>query len=246
MSIEWFYAIISVILVSLVSLIGIAIILLNEEKIGRAIFVLVSLAAGGLFGDVFIHLLPESFKKSGAGLETSLYVLSGILSFFILEKFLHWRHEHTDTYIQTFGYMNLLADGIHNLIDGMLIGASYLVSPSVGIATTMAVILHEIPQEIGDFGVLIHAGFGRAKALFLNFLSASLAIAGAIISLLAGKNIENFSALMLPFTAGCFIYIAGSDLLPELNKERELSKSIVQFIAIGVGIALMLLLTVLE
>ncbi len=246
MSVEWVYAIVSVILVSLISLIGIIIVSIGEKKLGRAIFVLVSLAAGGLFGDAFIHLLPESFEKSGATLETSLYVLSGILIFFMLEKFLHWRHEHTFNSIHPMGYMNIVADGVHNLIDGMLIGASYLISPPVGIATTLAVILHEIPQEIGDFGVLIHAGFGKTKALLLNFLSASFAIGGAVISLIAGSSMENFTSLMLPFTAGGFIYIAGSDLLPELHKEKELSKSFIQFIAIGTGIGLMLLLTMLE
>jgi zinc and cadmium transporter len=210
--------------------------------------VLVSLAVGALFGDAFIHLLPESFEKSGATIDISILVLAGIFAFFILEKFLRWRHEHTigsSMSIHPVGYMNLFADGVHNLIDGMIIGAAYLVSFSVGIATTMAVILHEIPQEIGDFGVLLHAGFSKTKALFFNFLCASLAIVGVMVALLASANVENFSTLMLPLTAGGFIYIAGSDLLPELHKELKPSKSAIQFGAMITGVALMLVLVLL-
>jgi zinc and cadmium transporter len=142
--------------------------------------------------------------------------------------------------------MNLLADGIHNFIDGMIIGASYLTNPRVGIATTVAVAMHELPQEISDFGVLLHAGFGKKRALIFNFLSATLAIMGTVLILLAGTTMHYFIALMLPLSAGGFIYIAGSDLVPELNKELQLSKSVVQILAITTGVGLMLLLTALE
>jgi zinc and cadmium transporter len=248
-SVTWLYAIGSVILVSLVSLLGIIAIAIREQRLKRVIFVLVSLAVGGLFGDVFIHLLPEAFEKFGATLKTSLYVLAGIFTFFGLEKFLRWRHEYSVSsgdHIHPVGYLNLFADGLHNLIDGMLIGASYLMSLPVGAATTLAVILHEIPQEIGDFGILRQAGFSRARALFYNYLSALLARAGTVIALLVGDKVESFSAVMLPFTAGGFVYIAGSDLLPELNREIEPAKSAVQLIAMGAGVGLMPLLTALE
>jgi zinc and cadmium transporter len=151
----------------------------------------------------------------------------------------------SDNRIHPVGYMNLIADAVHNLIDGMLIGASYAVSVPIGIATTMAVILHEIPQELGDFGVLLHAGFTVKRAILFNFLSASVAVVGTIISLLVSASAESFSALMLPFTAGGFIYIAGSDLLPELQKESDPYRSIAQLIAIAAGGGLMLLLTLL-
>ena len=213
------------------------------------IFILVSLAVGSLFGDAFIHLIPESFEKFEAKVEASLYLLAGIFLFFILEKFLLWRHQHTlesSKPIHPVGYMNLLADGLHNLIDGMIIGASYLVSLPVGIATTTAVVFHEIPHELGNFFVLIYAGFTKTRALFLNFISGLFAILGTIISLLIGSELENFSRLMLPLAAGGFIYIAGSDLVPELNKESEVAKSAVQMVAIGIGVGLMLLLTMLE
>src|SRR5205809_1645027 len=148
--------------------------------------------------------------------------------------------------IHPVGYMNLLADGAHNFIDGAIIGASYVVSLHVGIATTMAVIFHEIPHELGNFFVLLYAGFTKRRALFFNFVSAVFAIVGTIISLLVGSRVENFSSVMLPLAAGGFIYIAGSDLVPELNKESKLGKSVVQMLAIGLGVGLMLLLDMLE
>jgi zinc and cadmium transporter len=142
--------------------------------------------------------------------------------------------------------MNLLADGAHNFIDGVIIGASYVVSFHVGVATTLAVIFHEIPHELGNFFVLLYAGFAKKKALFFNFVSAVFAILGTVISLLVGTRVADFAAVMLPLAAGGFIYIAGSDLVPELNKESTPGKSLVQMLAIGVGVGLMLLLDMLE
>ncbi len=249
MSARGIYAIVSVIVVSVISLIGIAFISISDERMRRIDFFLVSLAAGSLFGDAFIHLLPEAFAKTETRVEVSIYVLAGIFAFFILEKFLLWRHEHSlksESSIHPVGYMNLFADGVHNLIDGLIIGASYLISTRVGIATTLAVILHEIPQEIGDFGVLIYAGFSKPKALLFNFLSPTFAVVGTIIALLVGSNVATFTALMLPLAAGGFIYIAGSDLIPALQKEVSASNSVVQLIAMGTGVGMMLLLILLE
>ena len=245
----WLYALASVILVSLLSVIGIVFISISEAKLKQIVFVLVSLAVGSLFGDVFIHLLPQAFEKLEARLEASLYLLAGIFIFFVLEKFIRWRHQHdleSKNAIHPVGYMNLLADGLHNFIDGMIIGAAYLTSLRVGIATTIAVAMHELPQEISDFGVLLHAGFSKKKALIFNFLSATLAILGTVLILLAGTTMHYFIASLLPLAAGGFVYIAGSDLVPELNKELEPLKSLVQLFAIATGVGLMLLLTLLE
>jgi zinc and cadmium transporter len=245
----WLYALASVILVSLLSVIGIVFLSISEAKLKQIVFVLVSLAVGSLFGDVFIHLLPQAFEKLEARLEASLYLLAGIFIFFVLEKFIRWRHQHdleSKNAIHPVGYMNLLADGLHNFIDGMIIGAAYLTSLPVGIATTIAVAMHELPQEISDFGVLLHAGFSKKKALIFNFLSATLAILGTILILLAGTTMHYFIASLLPLAAGGFVYIAGSDLVPELNKELEPAKSLVQLLAIATGVGLMLLLTLLE
>ncbi|MBI4128557.1 MAG: ZIP family metal transporter [Parcubacteria group bacterium] len=242
-------ALASVIIVSLISVVGIVTLSFREDFLRKIIFVLVSLAAGAMFGDVFLHLLPELYTASGAPVSAPLTVLAGILMFFILEKFLRWRHLHAENGTEDMrhvGYMNIAADGVHNLIDGMLIGAAYLVSIPVGIATTVAVILHEIPQEIGDFGVLVHSGFSTRRALLFNSFSGAFAILGLLISLFAGSQTSTFSTTMLALTAGGFIYIAGSDLLPELHKERAPARSLLQLIALGLGITLMLLLTSLD
>ena len=245
----WVQTIGSVILVSLISLIGIVTISVNEQRLKRVVFALVSLAAGGLFGDAFIHLLPEAYEMSKGEVKAPICVLAGLFAFFVLEKFLRWKHERSlpsEREIHPVGWLNLFADGAHNLIYWMLIGASYLAGFQVGIATTIAVVLHEIPQEIGDFGVLIQARMSRARALLFNYLSASLAIAGAIIALLIGAKIKGFASMMLSVTAGSFIYIAGSDLLPELHRESDLTKSVIQMIAMAAGVALMLALAILE
>ena len=251
MSAKWIYALSSVFVVSAVSLVGIATISLSERRLRKTIFVSVSLAAGAMFGDAFLHILPESFAMPGRAIATSTYVLTGILGFFVLEKFLRWRHAHEvegeiQRAIEPVGYLNLFADATHNLIDGMLIGAAYTVSIGLGLATTLAIILHEIPQELGDFGVLIHAGFSRSRALVFNFSSGLVAIVGALISLVASNSLSSFSSFMLPFTAGGFIYIAGCDLLPELQKEHEISRSLLQLIALVAGLGLMYLLTLVR
>lgn len=245
----WLYTLISVVFVSAISLIGIFFLSLKETKRRKMLTLLVSFAVGGLFGDAFIHLLPESFEELGINLTTSLYIISGILIFFVLEKFVRWRHCHIPTSTEhphPVVTMNFIGDGVHNLIDGMLIGASYSVSIPIGVATTLAVILHEIPQEIGDFGIFIYGGLSVKKALTLNFLSATTAVLGALISLIAGPHIKGYSVALLPITAGGFIYIAGSDLIPELQGYEPASTSLLQFLTIIMGIAIMALLVLLE
>jgi zinc and cadmium transporter len=205
---------------------------------------------GGLFGDAFIHLIPEAIEESGFGTSISLLILLGILSSFVVEKFLQWRHCHIPTsseHPHSFAYMNLFGDAVHNLIDGLIVGGSYLASIPIGISTTLAVILHEIPQELGDFGVLIHGGFNKKKALWFNFLTALTAILGAIIAFVVGTTLEGFIPLLIPFAAGNFIYIAGSDLIPELRKdEPNLKKATLQVVSITLGVVIMLLVLLLE
>lgn len=244
----WFNSIISVLIVSLISLIGIFTLMIKKAQLSKILLWLVSFSAGALFGGAFIHLLPEVVEEYGFTTAVSIYLLLGILSFFVLEKFIHWRHCHIPTskkHPHPLAVMNLVGDGLHNLIDGMIIGGAYLANFALGVTTTIAVILHEIPQEIGDFGVLLHAGMKKAKALFFNFLSALTAILGVVISLLIGTRLQGYLLFLLPFTAGGFIYIAGSDLIPELKKECEANKSFVQLMWLVLGIVVMLLLTLL-
>ncbi len=245
----WLYTIVSVMLVSLISFIGVVTLSMNAERLKQILIYLVSLSAGALFGDAFIHLLPEIVEETGWELTTSLSIMGGILTFFVLEKILHWHHyhlPHTKEQIHPFAVMNLIGDGVHNFIDGLIIGASYLVSIPVGMATTIAVGVHEIPQEIGDFGVLLHGGFSKGKAVFYNFLSALMAFLGAIVSLVLNVLMGNVTTYLIPFAAGGFIYIAGSDLIPELHKEVKVKKSLIQFMAFIVGILVMFALLGLE
>ena len=243
----WLYTLVSVLGVSAASLVGLVMLSVDERRLKTWIVFLVSLSVGAMFGDVFIHLLPEAFARTGPTITTSLYVLAGLFLFFILDKVLWWRHEHLprfDTSIQPVGYASLIGDGLHNFLDGMVIGAAYMVSVPVGVGTTLAVLLHEIPQEMSDFGILLHAGFSRRRAIVLNGVSGLLAVAGAVLALVVGHRVQALSDVMLPLTAGGFVYIAGCDLLPELHQERELSKSLLQLAAISLGVGVMLLLAV--
>jgi len=248
----YLYSILSVVIVSLVSLVGIFTLALKEKVLRKYVFLLVSLAVGALLGDAFIHLIPESLETINNVTHVSLAVIVGILIFFILEKFLHWHHHQVGDEeieiekIHPFGRMILISDGFHNFIDGLIIGVSYLVSIEVGIATTIAVILHEIPQEISDFGVLLHAGYSKIKALWLNFISALFSILGAVVALVVGSSSEALTVWLIPVAAGGFIYIALSDLIPEMHKTRHVKYSILQVIAVIVGIIAMLLLLNLE
>jgi len=245
MTLIYFYTFLSVIIVSLLSFVGALSLALNPEKLKKITIFFVSLSAGTLLGDSFIHLLPEMVKEKNYSPSVWLWVLGGIIIFFILEKIICWRHCHIPTSIEhphQLGLMNLVGDGLHNFIDGLVIAGSFLVNPSLGLATTLAVIAHEIPQEIGDFGVLIHAGYSRGKALFFNFFSGLLAVFGALITLIIGPQVENFSAFIIPFTAGGFIYIATADLIPELKKESRLWQSLSQLLSILLGLGIMLIL----
>jgi len=244
----WIYTIASVGVVSAISLIGVFTLSIKKEKLNKVLILLVSLSAGTLMGDAFLHLLPEAFSGENKQM-TSLLILSGILLFFILEKVVSWRHCHEvacEDHPHAFSYMILTGDMVHNFIDGLVIGASYLVSIPVGIATTIAVVLHEIPQEIGDFGSLIYGGFSRFKALMYNFISALAAVLGAILVLSLSFDSEKLVAILVPFAAGGFIYIAGSDLIPELHKNRNKKIIVWQVITFIVGIALMFALLFLE
>ena len=239
----WIAGLISVGIVSLISLVGVVILWFRYDLVRKGIIYLVGFSAGTLLGGVFIHLLPEAVKE-GFELTTSLYILLGLLFSFLIEKAVHWKHADKPHHTKPFATLILVGDGIHNFIDGLIIGGSYLASFPVGLATTLGVVFHEIPQEIGEFGVLIHAGLPKFKALLFNFLSALTAILGTLMALtFGGVGLQSF---LVPFAAGNFIYIAGADLIPELDKEVGVEKSIWQFVSIVLGMIVMVLLLVVE
>ncbi|OGD63739.1 hypothetical protein A2160_03625 [Candidatus Beckwithbacteria bacterium RBG_13_42_9] len=235
-------------IVSLISLIGIFALVFSPLKIKNFTFWLVSFSVGALFGDVFFHLLPELAKTSLTKIEGA-YILIGVLLFFVLEKFIAWRHCHVPTsenHPHPLALMNLIGDGLHNFLDGAIIGGSFLISTSLGLATTIAVIFHEIPQEFGNFGVLIHGGFSVFKALLFNFFSALTAIMGFFFVVIFAKSDDYLTSILIPLTIGGFLYVAGSDLVPELKKTSRLLHSMVQMSGIILGSLVMYGLTLLD
>jgi len=246
----WTYALASVALVSLLSLTGIVFLAIDRARLQKILLVLVSFAVGGLAGDAFIHLIPQAFRDLGLTLSTSLLIILGVILFFAVEKLIRWRHCHlpfSAQHIHPVAVLNLAGDAVHNLIDGIIIGASYAVSIPIGVTTTIAVVLHEIPQEIADFGILVHAGFTVRRALLFNLLSALTAVGGTVMALTIGPRVELFSLIMLPITAGGFIYIAGSDLIPQIQEACDgIRVTLAHFFAILLGIGLMSLLTLLD
>jgi len=228
-------------LISLASLIGVFTLSIKEKVLSKFLLLLISLSAGALMGGAFLHLLPEASEKLDTGSLYSIVLFSFIL-FFLIEKLFHWRHCHKKNCdVHTFGYMNLFGDAVHNFVDGLVIAATFLIDIKLGVITSFAIALHEIPQEIGDFGVLLYSGFSRKKALISNFLVAITAVLGGVIGYFASFQIENITSFLLPFAAGGFIYIAASDLMPEIRKETSLKKSMLSFGVFLVGILIMFL-----
>lgn len=227
--------------VSLISLLGIISLLFKETVLNKILLFLISFSAGALIGGAFLHLIPEAAEKSSHS-QVYLFVIVGFVLFFIMEHYLHWRHCHKEKCdIHHFTYLNLIGDGIHNFVDGLIIGSAFIVNIHFGLATSFAIIMHEIPQELGDFGVLIYGGFNKQKALFYNFLSALTAVAGTVIGyLLAGRS-DAFLRFLMPAAAGGFIYIASCDLIPELHKQKDIKKATLSLAVFILGVAFMYL-----
>ena len=244
----WAFTLIAVGSISVVSVIGALGLILRPDTVHKSILVLVSFAAGALLGDAFLHLIPEVAESSaGLDLTASLWLLAGVVGFFVLEKLLHWHHAHLphEEVLHPVAVTNLVGDGLHNFVDGAIVAGSFMVSSKLGLATAIAVALHEIPQEIGDFSILVHAGLKPRRALALNLATALTAVVGGAGTLLFAGAI-NVERIFIPFTAGAFVYIASTDLLPELHKEPELRKSTTQLLAMITGIGIMLALLFIE
>lgn len=236
-------AIAASLLLSFISVIGIFFLGIRKKILKKEILALVGVAVGALLGDAFLHLIPESaeiigFYKSG------LIIIVGFLLFFVLEKILKWRHCHdVDCHEgEHLAGMSLAADSIHNFIDGLIIGGSFMVSPAMGIATSLAVMLHEIPQEIGDLAILMHSGLGLKKAVFLNLISAFFSVVGVLFVWVLGNKIS-ISGELMGMAAGGFIYLAASDLIPELHRHQsKIKESVWQLITVSFGIGIMIFL----
>ncbi len=219
-------------IVGLISFSGALSLVIKVDRLKKILIYLVSFSAGSMIGAAFFHLLPEILEKTESIITVFVFVLSGFSLFFILERILRWHHCH-DSECQThehLGWMNLIGDGIHNLIDGIVIFASFFSGPALGVPVTLSIILHEIPQELGDFGVLIYAGFSRKRALFYNFISAFIAIIGVLLAYFLYSYNELLSLFLIPFAAGGFIYIAASDLIPEIHKDNNSWRALISYI----------------
>ena len=247
MSQIWFYVFGSLFIVSGISFAGALTLAVGRERLRKILLYLVSFSAGALLGDVFLHLIPE-MQGNGFGSKEGFYILGGISLFFIFEKFVHWHHSHTEHKedIHAVVYLSIAGDALHNFIDGLVIAGSFLVSIPLGIATSMAVVFHEIPHELGNFAVLVHGGWTAKKALLYNFLSSFAAFFGGVVVLLFSHELQNAPSVLLSVGASNFIYVALSDLMPELNKEKDNKKSFFLLVAFVVGIALMALLLLKE
>ncbi|MFC1571458.1 ZIP family metal transporter [Candidatus Margulisiibacteriota bacterium] len=247
--ITWFYTLAAVFIVSLISFVGVLTLAFKIDFLKKILLFLVSLSAGALLGGAFFHLIPEAAEEAGFTAGLAVFILAGIITFMILERVICWRHCHvptSDEHPHPFAFMNLVGDGFHNFLDGMIIAGSFLVSIPLGISTTLAIIFHEIPQEIGDFGVLVHGGFRRLHALMLNFAAALGAVLGAIVVLLLNIKMAQVATFLVPFTAGGFIYIASSDLIPEMKREISPAKAFLQIGVMVIGLGIMFFLTILE
>ncbi|MEM1054339.1 MAG: ZIP family metal transporter [Bacteroidota bacterium] len=259
----WAYALGSVFLIALVSLAGVVTLSLGPKRLQHVLFLLVAFAVGAMLGGALLHLIPEAYETLGEGPRTGLLVLSGVVAFFMLEKFLHWQHQHgapeaiegaaghvhdhhSPSHAEPLAPMIIVGTIAHHLIDGAVVAAAYSISIEAGVVTTLGVMAHEVPQQIGNFGVLVYAGLTPRRALGLNFLAGLATLPGALAVLaLGGSGLDRW---LLPITAGAFLYVAGSDLIPELNRRHSYpaTKAVGQLVMILLGIALMASLLLLE
>jgi len=244
------YAIASVIIVSLISVIFAIPFLLKKKISNRVLIFLLSISVGVLLSTVFINFLPEAVSHKYT-LGIALYILLGFLVMFVLEKFVHFHHskncegeEYGHGHAYNLAAVNLIGDGIHNFIDGLVIAGSYAVNVTIGITATISIIFHEIPQEIADFGVLLYSGMSKKKALLFNFLSAATAIIGTLIGIFLVGKLQGFTEFVIPFAAGNFIYIAASNLVPQLHRQCKLKDTFLHVFAILLGIGIITLVTI--
>ena len=234
-----FQSLISIFFISLVSLTGITILILKDKKLQKNLQIyLISFAAGAMLSTVFFKMFPESLETLKSTVLVGKLIILGIILSFILEKIICWRHCHlpiTKNHKHRFAYINIIGDLFHNFLDGIAIASAYSVNSQLGIITTLAVISHEIPQEIGDFGVLIYSGFSYKKAAIYNFLTALSAFLGGLIVIFFQKSVFNFK-VFIPVIMGNFLYLATTDLIPELHKETRIKKSLLQLLFLLLGV----------
>ncbi|MBT5808091.1 ZIP family metal transporter [Candidatus Uhrbacteria bacterium] len=241
-------------LIALLSLGGIFIIWSSNMQLQKGLLLLVALSAGAMFGNTFFHLLPEAIElteTTSMSMLTMLLIFTGafVLSY-LFEQVLHWHHCHNTTSCSVskkpYGHLILGGDSVHNFIDGIIIATAFLVNTELGIATTIAIALHEVPQEIGDYAALVHAGWSKNKAMLHNFLASTTVILGGAVGYAIVESNELLVPVLIPFAAGSFLYIAAADLLPELKHEDNYKKGLLQFLVFMIGLSLMIFTAMME
>lgn len=241
----WGWIIVTTAAISVLAWAGLLLTGISERRLYRLLPVLVAFAAGTLLGGAILHLLMESIDVAGPALSVFLWFIAGFALFFVIELYLQWRHRHLpgsrhvhEHHKEPVTYMILLADGLHNFIGGLAIGGSFMVSVRAGLITALAAAAHEIPQEIGDFGILVHGGWRKRRALLYNFVSALSIIPGGLLAYALSGNVD--TTFLLPFAAGNFVYISSADLIPEVKHESDLRRAGLFFGAFAAGIGLIL------
>ena len=235
------WIVLSSVAMSLFAWVGLVALALKETTLKKALLPLVAFSAGSLIGASFLHLLPEAIIRVGPRFEIFVWLLCGFSLFFLMEQFLAWHHHHDviSEHKEPFTYLILVSDALHNFIGGLAIGASFLVSVEVGIITWIAAAAHEIPQELGDFGILIRGGWDKYKALTFNFIAALAIVPGGVFAYFGSEKLD--TTFLLPLAAGSFVYVAASDLIPEIKHEASLKMNLVHFSAFLLGISVILL-----
>ncbi len=237
------YIILGTTIVSLGSLVGVVTLGMNQKFLDRILLGMIGLSSGALLGVAFIHMIPEGIKLMDPE-KFCLIILITIIVYLIVEKLLHWHHCHTcgNDHKHTLGYMNLVGDSVHNFIDGLVIASAFIVSPALGLSTIVAIAMHEIPQEIGDFGVLLYSGFTKRRAIFFNLMVSATAILGGIVGWAVSSRTDQLNLYLIPIAVGGFIYIALSDIVPELRKEDSIKNFFGGLILLVGGIIMMFFL----
>jgi zinc and cadmium transporter len=233
------------VLMTAIALVGSVTLLLGQATLQRIILPLVAFAAGSLIGGAFFHMLPASLLAGGDSTGVFVWLVAGFCTFFLLEQFLHYHHCHRASAEckKPLTYLILLGDGLHNLLGGLAVAGTFLVDIRLGIATWLAAAAHEIPQELGDFAVLVHGGWARKSALLYNMLSGVTFLIGGILAYAASFKLS--VAFLVPFAAGNFLYIGASDLVPEVNRHRDARTNVILFLSFVGGLALLLAIRLL-
>jgi len=235
----------SSLVMSCIALVGAVTLVLKQQTLEKIILPLVAFAAGSLIGGAFLHMIPAGIDSYGNTTAFYLWILLGFIVFFCLEQFLHWHHcrHQTSDQKRPLTYLILIGDGLHNFIGGLAVAGTFLIDIRLGIMAWLAAAAHEIPQELGDFAVLIHGGWQKRRALLFNVLSALTFLLGGITAYIASFHLD--VAFLLPFAAGNFLYIGASDLVPEVNKQKNTGIALLHFFAFSLGIGLMWLIKII-